>query len=531
MLISRRQDTGLEPSSGAAPAGSDSTLARRRLRGEPYEGAPVLRLQPRASWTETADGVAKIERTTPSTLNIHHADRRSFHRQIEPWLIEQAAETLSAMQEGQQRMFRLGLRAAPLFFGYALFIAEQCRIDRPDKLLFFTREGELFHTVFEILRRAGLVSDERLPDVAILEVSRLATFSPSLRSLSVKELMRLWSLYTSQSMFALSRSLGIDPLSMQAACARQGIDLEEQILHPWQDSRVKQLLGDPELKHVLVDKIDGDRRAALAFLEAQGLGNDGATLAVVDIGWRGTIQDNVALMFPGSRFIGYYLGLQRFLNPQPPNCLKRAYGPNANRDLSFSHLLDAVSPMEMLCSSPNGSVMGYRFDDQGAPFAVRLTEPSEALIHEEIVRHFQEGVLFACERWAAAAELQEMRSAHLRETACGVWGDLITKPERQLSEAYARLNHNDVFGVGTFVDKKQVPSPLKMLRGLVSSKDRREVILYIKQTQWSSGLWHRRDLAFAHKAILVAALATGRAYKRARMWMQHHWLDRGKLTE
>ncbi len=436
------------------------------------------------------------------------------------------ASVLAGFNTQQRATFRLGVRAAPLLFGFCLFIAEQSLADRVSRLLFFTREGEFFYQVFKRVFPNGRITQDALPPATILEVSRLATFSGSLKSLSIEEMMRLWRLYSSQSIFALGKSLGIDPGLLAGACGRCAIALEEIIIRPWQDERVHRLFSDPEFKELLTHKIHTDRSAALAYFEQQGIGDAGASLGVVDIGWRGTIQDNLALMMPGNRFCGYYLGLQRFLNAQPSNCLKRAYGPNANHDLLFSHLLDAVSPLEMLCNSPHGSVMGYDRQSDGKVQAIRLSESSERAIHADTIRHFQDGVLFGCGFWADQANDHEMRSTDLRETACTIWSDLITKPERQISEAYTALNHNDVFGVGRFVDKKVVPSPAKLLYGLISPADRREVILYIKQTQWMPGLWHRSDLTVAHKAILAVALATGRAYKHARMWIHHHLLDK-----
>lgn len=426
----------------------------------------------------------------------------------------------------QRATFRLGVRAAPLLLGFSLFIAEQSAADRVGKLLFFTREGEFFHQVFRrVFSSRGLVQDNLAP-AAILEVSRLATFSGSLQSLSIEEMMRLWRLYSSQSIFALGKSLGIDPGLLAGACERCAIALEEDILRPWQDTRIHRLFSDAEFKEILTQKIHADRRTVLAYFAQQGISTEGATLGVVDIGWRGTIQDNLALMMPGNRFCGYYLGLQRFLNAQPHNGIKRAYGPNANHDLLFSHLLDAVSPLEMLCNSPHGSVMGYDHQSDGTVRAIRLSESSECAIHADTIRHFQDGVLFGCDFWVDQAKDHGMCSADLHETACTIWNDLITKPERQISEAYAALNHNDVFGIGRFVDKKVVPSITKLLCSLISPADRRAVILYIKQTQWMPGLWHRRDLTVPHKVILAAALATGRVYKRARMWIHHHLLDR-----
>ena len=78
-----------------------------------------------------------------------------------------------------------------------------------DRLYFFTREGEFFKRLYQNLEKSGLIR-EKMPDAQILEVSRMSTFMPSLREITVDELMRMWSQYTEQSMEAFCKSLHID---------------------------------------------------------------------------------------------------------------------------------------------------------------------------------------------------------------------------------------------------------------------------------------------------------------------------------
>ncbi|MTW22593.1 hypothetical protein [Allochromatium palmeri] len=458
-------------------------------------------------------------------MNARFTDRSSLQRHIERSALTAATPILEDLRTKPGLIFRLGIKSAPLFVGQALFIAEQSIIDDVEQIYFFTREGEFFERVFASVVPNGRLGNHSLPRGRLLEVSRLATFSASLRAVSLDEMRRLWSLYDSQSLFALARSLGLETEPLEPIGARHGLRLAETIVHPWLDTRVKALFADPVFVRLVSDKIAADRRAALTYFAQQGLIDGRGPFGLVDIGWRGTIQDNLAWMLPNTRFFGYYLGLQRFLNLQPPNGVKRAYGPDANLNLFFSHLLDAVSPMEMLCNSPHGSVMGYYLEGEGAR-ARRLIEPTENAIQAEVVRYFQDGVLLACRHWAPHVEAHSIRSQDLREQACQLWSDLIERPERQISEAYAALKHNDVFGVGGFVDKRVVPSPWRMIRGIVSPEDRRAVILYIKQTQWTSGLWQRHDLSRLHRLMLIAALTLGRAYKHLRMWMHYHWVTK-----
>lgn len=101
----------------------------------------------------------------------------------------------------------LGVQAAPLFIGFALWIAEQAVLHKLDRLYFFTREGEFFHKVFSTLFPQGRLFGHDLPPADILEVSRLSTFAPSMRDASIQEMSRIWSLFKVQSVSGLFTTL------------------------------------------------------------------------------------------------------------------------------------------------------------------------------------------------------------------------------------------------------------------------------------------------------------------------------------
>lgn len=404
--------------------------------------------------------------------------------------------------------------------GYALFVAERSEADDVEAIYFLTREGEFFKQVFTTLLRDGRLGRLTPPRASLLEVSRLSTFAASLRAVTPDEMRRLWTLYDSQSFFAFASSLGLDPLELAPFVERRSLPLMDDVVQPWRDPRVQALFRDPGFVQLLSDKIAADRQALLTYLNAQGFVSERGSRAVVDIGWRGTIQDNLALLHPRLCLHGYYLGLQRFRNPQPPNVRKWAYGPNANQSLRFIHLLDAISPMEMLCNSPHGSVIGYRAE-AGRMMARRQVEPPENAAQANVIAGFQRGVLDACRYWADEPVLRKIGAQDLRDWACRLWSDLIVKPEPEFVATYAGLKQDDVFGVGGFVDKRLAPSPRQLFRAIVFAGDRRAVVLYIKQTQWAAGLRQRTDLSLAHRQLLIVVLTAGRFYKHLRMWWQH----------
>jgi hypothetical protein len=268
-----------------------------------------------------------------------------------------------------------------------------------------------------------------------------------------------------------------------------------------------------------MDKVDNDRSLLLRYLAAKGL-TDRRRVGMVDIGWRGTIQDNIAILLPEVSFKGYYLGLQRYLNPQPKNTTKAAFGPNANTGLDSIQLLDGFVPLEMLCNSSNGSVEGY-IDTTDGIVARRRVDDAENVAYEQFSKNFQEGVVFAAERWRAYLENYAVTSAELRGFAMQVWSTICEKSPKELVEVFLQSPQNDIFGFGDFLDKRDIPSLGKIFRGAFNGDDRRDVIQYIIRTQWSPALKHRKDIHAVHRCALLSLIAVARKYKHLRMRYAH----------
>ncbi|MBA1577505.1 hypothetical protein G9H05_28480, partial [Klebsiella pneumoniae] len=104
------------------------------------------------------------------------------------------------------------------------------------------------------------------------------------------------------------------------------------------------------------------------------------------------IHDNIALLYPDIHFTGIYLGLQKFLNEQPSNTSKVAFGPDLNHQLEYPHFLDSVAPIEMITNSPSGSVTGYGLEN-GKIVAIRSVNDDENSAWHNFTKTFQEGIL------------------------------------------------------------------------------------------------------------------------------------------
>lgn len=445
---------------------------------------------------------------------------RSFHSRTQ--LLD---DIQSELVFTNNAVFNLGLRCAPLFVGYSLFLAEQALRRSLDQLYFFTREGEFFLEVFQSLFQSNHLAQQKLPPVSLLEVSRLATFAASLETVNADSLMRLWRLYSTQSLGALLLSLGFHTDRIAELAEVYQFDHSRPIQYPWQDADVLALLANESFLELVNSHCQQRRRQLLAYLDGQGFVSN-KRIGIVDIGWRGTIQDNLAHCLSDQQIQGFYLGLARFLNPQPKNTSKHAYGPDLNSSQDHAALLDAVSGLEMLCNSPNGSVESYLVEGLDICKVNKRIDPMENEVYYSFTQHFQAGVLEACGIWSQYIDHHVITSEDLRPLCLSIWHKLLHATPQELADAYAQLSHNEVFGVGGFVDKSAVPSISTVLLAPISRRRRNDLIAFVRLTQWPSVVMKRRDLRQPHKSLLVLTLLTGRIAKRTLLQLRRsNWLS------
>lgn len=467
-------------------------------------GVKAVHFEPEA---EHSKRLERAEFLNDRTALFQHISRK----------VEIAAAGESKVLEGKAlQAFRLGLSVAPLLVGFVLFIAERALSDRVRRVFFFTREGEFFLELWRILFPTNELAGVRLPEAELLEVSRMATFSSSLREPSRAEMMRLWTLHTTHSVAALLKTLGLDPRAFDQVCQRHGIELDEEITQPWSDVRMRALFDDTEFSDAIRGKSKRDRQNLLSYLQQRGWLHDLSRVGIVDIGWRGSIQDNLAVLLPGCQLHGYYLGLKQFRNPQPDNCQKWAFGPDVNKMPDDQNLLAGVTSLEMLCNSPNGSVVGYEIDDQGISRAVRLVDDEENEVFHDFTGYFQKGMKRAAECWADFVDSQVISSAELQNPGREIWRRLVHNPQQPLVEAHASLRYNEVFGLGAFVDKGAVPPIGQLFFGLVHRQTRYKIIQFITQNPQPAMIWRRQDLGLAHRVLTTAMVRAAWFYARIR---------------
>ena len=450
---------------------------------------------------------AHSERTATNSL---FASRTALFSHVLEKLNYKLEVQTSKDNETARGMFLLGAQSAPLFIGFALFIAEQARLDRLDRLYFLTREGLFFLRVFQALFPENRHSGLTLPTPEILAVSRIATFLASIRSVNIEELNRIWRLNSQQKVSTLLNILDFEPQEATPFLGRYELQLDTVLHSPHEDQRLNALLSDTAFNDAVMKKVARRQELLADYLVQKGV--TGNRIGIVDIGWRGTIQDNLAFIHSDAHWNGYYIALRKFLNPQPDNTEKHAYVLDERWDAE-KHLFESFEPLELLCNCAMGSIISYARDSEGWITPLEDTAQEEASLIEDYVNHFQDGVAFATTHWAPFLSSHVVSAQEMRPLALRVWQRINDTPPSELIEAYYASPQHDLFGVGGLFDRGAVPSLGTIFLGVVSRSKRREVIHYIRRTQWSAAL-EGLQIGLIHKAVLSVVFRAAKLYKR-----------------
>nr|WP_319232710.1 HAD-IA family hydrolase [Sphingomonas sp.] len=338
---------------------------------------------------------------------------------------------------------------ASIFAGFGRFILERAQEAGADTIYFATREGLFFKEVCELLAHGDILRSDSYPAFRMLEVSRRATFAASLRSASIQEMMRLWSLYSIQSMQAFARTLNLDEDRMSDFCTAAGISFEEKIVYPWKNERVIALFADGVFVDWLKAAIAQQRAALWEYL--QGIGFDPGAAKnrfMVDIGWRGSIQDNLAFIVNG-RLDGAYMALYRYLAEQPANAAKHGFLLDLNKTPDDQFHVGDFAALEFISNGPGGSVTGY-----AGGRAQRQTIASEEALMEQRILPMQARILSAIKDLLPVLRGTSLSAGSWREVARRAVRRYTERPDEEISSIFLELEHNETFGVGEIQDMR-----------------------------------------------------------------------------
>lgn len=381
--------------------------------------------------------------------------------------------------------YELGTMLAPAFIGFTHYIIEQARALGLERLLFLSREGLTFLRLYRrIVRVLGLDA----PPAVYLGVSRASTFLPSMQRLDMPELERMWRQYDRQSMERLLRNLSLPAGEFLPLAVRCGFtDCAASIEDPRTHEPFTRFLADPEVQTRFTTHRDRARELLHGYMRAKG-GFSVSSVGLVDIGWKGSIQDNLVHSLTGitdaPRVHGLYFGLVLPFGNDDVRSPKSAYLTDSRRGNWIEQVILHNGPVfEMFSSAPHGTVTGYRElpnrPGQVKP-VVRTTEIERRNLRSYAVEVFQ-GIEDYFRQYLEVAPLIAAGAEDFKPAILDQLRRYILYPTGREARAFVRYSHVESFGVhhvstyefkGSWREILFKGSPLGIPRRLITTLER-----------------------------------------------------------
>ncbi len=196
-------------------------------------------------------------------------------------------------------------RLGPVFCTFMAGLVERLREQRPARVFFVARDGYLFHQLYR--RRPD---HDSLPPAAYLYASRRAIAAAAIADGMRPEQASVALLNPKQQgLLSILKTFALEPDDYRDAARKHGFEALAAPLASSDDPRLRTFLADADVDARL--RAAGQRARALleGYLEQIGF-FDGEAVALVDIGWNGTIQRFLRDAFGARddfpRLLGYY---------------------------------------------------------------------------------------------------------------------------------------------------------------------------------------------------------------------------------
>jgi HAD-hyrolase-like len=297
------------------------------------------------------------------------------------------------------------------------------------RLHFLSREGQFLLKLWEAYQELTPGLRDRPVRAGYLYVSRRSTFPGTLSPLMAESFETLFRQYRSLSPGMFLASLGVDDARAAALCGRLGLDRDTLIEDFPASPALATLLASPEFTAVYDAVRERQAHLLRGYLE-QEFGED-ETIAVVDVGWKGTIQDHLRLsLSPRRRLIGFYCGLTGHGMALPGNekrpLLFSFAGELARAAATFGQVRQLF---EANLLADHGSVRGYA--EEGGRFVPVLeTQPEEAEMYARHAAPLQQRLLAVFRALAADPSFIAMPDAELEALAEAAHMRIIDTPTR-----------------------------------------------------------------------------------------------------
>jgi len=418
-----------------------------------------------------SDGaMAKAGGLTSVLLNAQANHAFYTSAAADPSLWPNAEQAFRSVMEASGAAETRAMRmVAPALLLFIERLYRQARRNGYHHLFFLAREGQLLQDLFEAHQTALGLSGEARIATHYLTVSRRACFLCSLRPLDEEDFAGLFANYQRISLADFLNSLRFTAdevigfakeLDLDAARCEEDFPTSETF------ARLRAL---PRFRNAYEDRRSEQRGNFLAYLDQFGVDLTAHPLVLVDVGWKGTIQDFIrAIVPPAVDIQGFYLGLLS-AGQSVANKTGLLFSNVGGVTSGFFVYGENRSLFEILLYADHGSAHGYVRGPDGRVNVTLDDNADEAAFVRTYVKPIADDLINTVKALDQARGLYCISDNQWEEFAKDAHGNLVFSPWNGTLGWLVNARHREnfgVFGISTFGSERS-PSLQERLSFLV----------------------------------------------------------------
>jgi len=375
--------------------------------------------------------------------------------------------------------------AGPLLSAFALWLHERFAADGIDRAYFLLRDGEIILDVYR-----AVLGEAAHAQVSLLESSRRAFVLPAMESARESITSQLLACENPMPVREFLERFGVRTRELDGAFSAVGFASGDDVLSPHDAAggeKLRALLARIDVVKALVVRSRTERALLWRYLKQERLTAPGR-VALVDIGWSGTIQKALMAVAALERHPldvhGYYVGTLPPILHDLDNSRASGFYFDAGQPSHRANPVMALRQLvEFICTTDRGSLRSFRSSASGAvPVHGAVDHPEE---QRDALAQLRAGALafargLASERMVFGAQpiSPDAGLRHFTRT--------VMHPTAEEARQIGDVRHGDGLGVDR-------------LRALAAFSDapatRASLLADYHQAYWRAGLLARREPA------------------------------------
>jgi predicted HAD superfamily hydrolase len=353
----------------------------------------------------------------------------------------------------------------PVLVNFIHQVIDRITRDNSELVLFPAREGFVLREIYAKL--VNQLGTEALPPCEYIFLSRQSTFLASVNVVGEREIVR--GLETQPTLRKLLKKLSLEPSQFEILAKESGFNgLDDRIDRPGSDKRLDGFLSNPEFQRVLSTEREILRSLLYDYLKQFNFW-DFSNIAIVDVGWTGTIQESLALAFADKSewplINGYYLALLDRSKARRRDTKKSnfsgifydyRYSDNRTGIGRFTELFENAT------RAPHATTIGYKRGNSGKVKPILSTASTVSYNVEQLDRHLvaslQAGILDYTEAYSNILMFQTTPPEANQEFIVRLLDRLVRFPRKKEAQILKDFVYTNDFGGFLFMPGANQPS-------------------------------------------------------------------------